>query len=493
MKPSLQATVPPLVAACAEWERLAPGGISSSKRCGRRLYDVSERHLCRLVLPPFRAYVVPSSAISNYSSHMFKTGPSPKAPEYKRLPTMDSVVAQLRHDQARDFPREPGEILPWDGQVWKQSPLGIPEMWSEAVKSYSKTIASLAYPACFFWGEEMILMQNREWAEITGIHDQGQKQRGKLSADAFNALSTSLHGGVPKRVDSNAFLGDYPAGKSAHYITLISPLFDNANPGEHGADGSLVQLVPEPDHNDRGRNEEELSLSGLRRIKMPESGCDMSQLGDALEGISFDEHPFFHRFAEMLPTGLAILDHKAQAVFVNSHFYQLTTHRGEDQESKSWPQSIHPDDYDRVMEVYHDAFFSQKQLRTEFRALGQQNPWRLLFLTPLGDDNLRHVSLREYGGFICSVVDITSEKSAELAERKAAKDARERKEQQERFIDMISHEIRNPLSAMLHCSEDIDGAVSDPNDIDLASIKEAIETINVCIEVRSANIAGTWP
>lgn len=53
------------------------------------------------------------------------------------------------------------------------------------------------------------------------------------------------------------------------------------------------------------------------------------------------------------------------------------------------------------------------------------------------------MSLREYGGFICSVVDITSEKSAELAERKAAKDARERKEQQENFIDVISHEIRS--------------------------------------------------
>jgi signal transduction histidine kinase len=26
---------------------------------------------------------------------------------------------------------------------------------------------------------------------------------------------------------------------------------------------------------------------------------------------------------------------------------------------------------------------------------------------------------------------------------------------QERFIDMISHEIRNPLSAVLHCSEEI--------------------------------------
>ncbi|MGG6496404.1 UNVERIFIED_CONTAM: hypothetical protein NY603_26140, partial [Bacteroidetes bacterium 56_B9] len=88
-----------------------------------------------------------------------------------------------------------------------------------------------------------------------------------------------------------------------------------------------------------------------------------------------------------------------------------------------------------------EAFSSQQQLRTEFRARGEPHPWRLLLLTPLDDYNLQHVSLREKGGFICSIVDISSEKSAELNERKAAQQARERKEQQERFIDMISHEI----------------------------------------------------
>ena len=135
-----------------------------------------------------------------------------------------------------------------------------------------------------------------------------------------------------------------------------------------------------------------------------------------------------------------------------------------------------------MMAAYQDAFSSQKQLRTEFRAVANTNPWRLLLLTPLGDENLRHVSLREYGGFICSVVDISSEKSAELSERKAAKEARERKDQQERFIDMISHEIRNPLSAILHCIENIEDAVKQPKgEVDIDSIREATETIELCI------------
>lgn len=200
--------------------------------------------------------------------------------------------------------------------------------------------------------------------------------------------------------------------------------------------------------------------------------------------VAIDEHPFFHRFAEMLPTGVAILDHNAQAVFVNQQFYRLTIHWADDKSFRSWPQSIHPDDYERVMGAYREAFDSQKQLRTEFRALGSAHPWRLLILMPLGDEDLRHLSLERYGGFICSVVDINSEKSAHNDQREAAEDAFERKRQQEQFIDMISHEIRNPLSAIVHCVEDINEALQEEKNggqVNIEQIAEAMETIDLCI------------
>jgi signal transduction histidine kinase len=136
------------------------------------------------------------------------------------------------------------------------------------------------------------------------------------------------------------------------------------------------------------------------------------------------------------------------------------------------------------MGAYQRAFHGQSELRAEFRALGSDHPWRLLLLTPLGDENLRHVSLGEYGGFICSVVDITSEKSAENDQRVAAEEANERKQQQERFIDMISHEIRNPLSAMVHCVEDINDALKEKEHTGVVPsepIAEALDTINLCI------------
>jgi hypothetical protein len=41
------------------------------------------------------------------------------------------------------------------------------------------------------------------------------------------------------------------------------------------------------------------------------------------------------------------------------------------------------------------------------------------------------------------------------------------------------------LSAMLHCTEDIEEAVGDPANFDVSSIREAIETINVCVQVSA--------
>ncbi|CAK3811757.1 histidine kinase [Lecanosticta acicola] len=341
-----------------------------------------------------------------------------------------------------------------------------PDPLPDILQAHITTVTSLPYPAAVLWGEDHAIFYNAAWEAAGGIPGQGQghPSRGSLSNDTKTTLRSVYQQGLPKEISTRDLLRTKSSGSTSDQTTtaIASPL---RQPDESQVRGILLQLLPK---------------------QMPSQSMQIDHVGaDAAEDskIPIDEHPFFRSFAEMLPSGLAILDRDANAVFVNQNFYNLTTLRAEDKQFTSWPQSIHSDDYDRVMSAYQDAFSQQRQLRTEFRAKGEPYPWRLLLLTPLGDENLQHVSLREYGGFICCIVDISSEKSAELAERKAAKQARERKEQQERFIDMISHEIRNPLSAVLHCSEDISEAVQgkDQGRIDVELIQEAVETINLCV------------
>ena len=154
------------------------------------------------------------------------------------------------------------------------------------------------------------------------------------------------------------------------------------------------------------------------------------------EKLDLKHNKLFRKFAQMQPTGLALLDKEATALFVNDNFFKLTSNKTH-KSFRAWPESIHPEDYERVMKEYREAFSSKEGMRTEFRCeIGDKpEPWRLFLMKPLGDNP-------EEGGYIVAVVDITDLKAAESSQRHAAEEAKERKEQQERFVDMISHEIR---------------------------------------------------
>lgn len=391
-----------------------------------------------------------------------------------------AIPAQGEQDQNEAQPPQSDSFenpLPGGDEVWKKCSLDFEN--NVFLQGLASTISKFDYPAAVFWGFELVLIYNKAWEDAGGIQQQGRAQRGQLSPDAWHSLQKCITGGRPAKLASHALLREKQKPHHEQYLVLASPLF---GPNVDEARGVFCQMMIDESGSESGDDNDPKSEKAGSSHKS--TVANLKDLGLEEDSTPLDEHPFFHRFAEMIPTGLAILDHNARAVFVNQHFYELTTHWGEDQSFKSWPQSIHPEDYERVMGAYQEAFHGRNQLRAEFRALGSDHPWRLLLLTPLGDENLRHVSLGEYGGFICSVVDITSEKSAENDQRIAAQEATERKKQQERFIDMISHEIRNPLSAMVHCVEDINEALQEKEKtglVDPEPIAEALDTINLCI------------
>ncbi|PKX97274.1 putative sensor histidine kinase/response regulator [Aspergillus novofumigatus IBT 16806] len=192
------------------------------------------------------------------------------------------------------------------------------------------------------------------------------------------------------------------------------------------------------------------------------------------------------QLADMLPTGVAILNHRDEALFTNRRFRDLMT-KLDPRSFDCWSQSIHPDDFDRLAEAYHDASRAQQPLRIQYRTRDHDCPWRLLTLTPMGPDERALFGITTAGGAICTIADITQEKTAELSQRKIAEEAQQRKTQQERFIDMISHEVRNPLSAILHCTEDILESVHRTRNGEStaeethATIAQAAETIGLCI------------
>jgi nitrogen fixation/metabolism regulation signal transduction histidine kinase len=367
------------------------------------------------------------------------------------------------------------------------SPLGPLDKWEPDLRTFSCFITTLPHPAALFWGDELVLVHNEAWKTAAdGAAVQGKAQKEVLKEDALSLLRTAMMGRTRQSLQSEMFMNN-EAQDGVSYQALLSPVMDNKR--NNVARGVLVQLFQMSQKQESRKNQQQSIFRKIQEALSTKGTDNQEKNGKTLlDQLSLDDNPFFQRFAAMLPTGMAILNYKAEAVFVNEQFFELTSTTG--QGFKAWPQSIHPDDYDRVMEAYKDAFEGAgKNLRVEFRTLGgEEDKWRLLMLSPLGDGVMRDESIEKYGGFVCAVIDITPNKAQELAQKKAAQEAIERKEQQERFIDMISHEIRNPLSAVLHCAEEIFEIVeprkeppSEMSEHDTSALLESAETIKLCV------------
>ncbi|PSN59849.1 two component histidine kinase 1 [Corynespora cassiicola Philippines] len=362
---------------------------------------------------------------------------------------------------------------------WAETTLGERDAWPLALTCLVNTcILPIPHCAAIFWGSDLSIIHNLAWGKASGnLNGQGARASDSYSGEALSSLKAVLRGRTVK-VASRFFLQHVPEHTPEAQL-LLSTILDEQGTRQ----GVLAQLL------ENATVERYLPFSGLDDLarknpvqqtktqgtQQPKGKRDTRQVDDK-------QTQLFQRFAELLPNGLAILDSDAEAVFVNDGFFKLTTKKSS-KEFRAWPESIHPEDYDRVMGAYRDAFSSRRELRIEFRCAVEKatdmGEWRLFLFRPLSEE--------KEAGFICAVVDITEIKQAQLTQEKAAAEAEDRKKQQERFIDMVSHEIRNPLSAVLCLAEEIKeisretGSRHDDLEEDIESIIDAADTILLCV------------
>ncbi|KAJ5652592.1 hypothetical protein N7507_010018 [Penicillium longicatenatum] len=81
----------------------------------------------------------------------------------------------------------------------------------------------------------------------------------------------------------------------------------------------------------------------------------------------FDGGISAQELADMLPTGVAILNQNDESII---------------------SQSIHPEDFDRIATAYFETSRSKGALRIEFRARSRVPLWRVLMLAPLDEADL---------------------------------------------------------------------------------------------------------
>lgn len=150
-------------------------------------------------------------------------------------------------------------------------------------------------------------------------------------------------------------------------------------------------------------------------------------------------------------------------LWANDHYYELSGHNAsEHTQPFAFLAAYHDGDRSKALGVWDKLLAGGDHVTAELRVNRQYKP-------PVGDWEPAHIHImafpyRENGitkSIMACTTDISRLKWAQTFQARLAAEAREAKRQQEAFIDVVSHEMRNPLSAIVHCADAITSAVEE--------------------------------
>ncbi|KAG4439753.1 hypothetical protein IFR05_004775 [Cadophora sp. M221] len=196
--------------------------------------------------------------------------------------------------------------------------------------------------------------------------------------------------------------------------------------------------------------------------------------------------------AENASVGMQYIAVDGSLLWANDEYYRLTEHPRE-QESQypfSFIDVFIEEDQAKAMDNWKRLVQGESTISTEMRIKRMFNP-------PFGDPEPAIVLIHSFrvvedGGLkslMAFTTDVSAFKWAEASEARKAAAAQEAKHQQEEFIDFVSHELRNPLSAIFQLAETIITSfpASDRNDPAKSELIDALkgnidnaETILMC-------------
>ncbi|KAI0590851.1 BaeS Signal transduction histidine kinase [Pyrenophora tritici-repentis] len=175
-------------------------------------------------------------------------------------------------------------------------------------------------------------------------------------------------------------------------------------------------------------------------------------------------------FTELAPVGLFHLNADLSMKYCNDQWFRITDHPKIPMDQVEWRSVVYPDQIERAYREIRAT--RQKQGAHTFTCHLKKHwkgpddistpTWILVAATAYTDDSI-----------MGTMTDISQLKWAEAIQKSRVEEALESKRQQENFIDMTSHEMRNPLSAMVQCADSISSSLTEINDLTRGSVLAA--------------------
>jgi PAS domain S-box-containing protein len=200
------------------------------------------------------------------------------------------------------------------------------------------------------------------------------------------------------------------------------------------------------------------------------------------------------RMTELSPLGMFLVSPEGVLREANDRYYEMTGHPRDGAYEMSWMEQIMESSKPKMaagwnqLTVDHLPWTGELQLeRLLVKPVDLDGEeieyWVMVSSQPefAADGSLRSI--------MGSITDISHLKWAQGLQNRRLQEAEETRRQQNEFIDITSHEMRNPLSAILQCADDILTTLDDHRQVENPPTMEAVEscleaahTISLCVQ-----------
>jgi PAS domain S-box-containing protein len=174
-----------------------------------------------------------------------------------------------------------------------------------------------------------------------------------------------------------------------------------------------------------------------RVIRLSGISIDVTERRQMLEALSESENRL-RLVTDSIPQIIWIAAPNASLQYLNQNWYRYSGQNPGEGEGFAWKEVVHPDDLELTLKKWEEAQLTKKTFAVEHRLKRHDGEyrWFLVRAEPLTDEK--------------GNIKVWFGSSTDIEEQKRVQRALEcERELREQFVSMLSHDLRNPLSAAL--------------------------------------------
>ena len=167
------------------------------------------------------------------------------------------------------------------------------------------------------------------------------------------------------------------------------------------------------------------------------ASSDITELVGAQQALRESEERF-RIMADTAPVMIWITGLDKGCTYANKRWLDFTGRRAEEEEGFGWARNVHPEDYERTLEVYSTSFDARQPFELEYRLRRHDGEYRWVYASGIP----RFSADGGFLGYIGSCLDLTERKESEVALRKAHEELHQLKNQLEAENIYLQHELQ---------------------------------------------------